>query len=96
MKLGIQGIEGSFSEQAAKSYCKKFGIEDFELKYLISSMNVLNSLSDKSIDTGIFAMENVPSRFEISPISNVGIDIFANGIGSPVSWSNALPDTAKR
>ena len=28
MKLGIQGIEGSFSEQAAKSYCKKFGIED--------------------------------------------------------------------
>ena len=58
MKLGIQGIEGSFSEQAAKSHCKKFGIEDFELKYLISSMNVLNSLSDKSIDTGIFAMEN--------------------------------------
>ena len=31
MKVGIQGIEGSFSEQAAKSYCKKFGIEDFEI-----------------------------------------------------------------
>ena len=29
MKVGIQGIEGSFSEEAAKSYCKKFGIEDF-------------------------------------------------------------------
>ena len=54
MKVGIQGIEGSFSEEAAKSYCEKFGIKDFELKYLVSSMNVLNSLSDKSIDTGIF------------------------------------------
>ncbi len=28
MKVGIQGIEGSFSEEAAKSYCKKFGIEE--------------------------------------------------------------------
>ena len=27
MKLGIQGIEGSFSEQAAKSYCKKFELK---------------------------------------------------------------------
>ena len=27
MRVGIQGIEGSFSEEAAKSYCKKFGIE---------------------------------------------------------------------
>jgi len=23
MKVGIQGIEGSFSEEAAKSYCEK-------------------------------------------------------------------------
>ena len=47
MKVGIQGIEGSFSEEAAKSYCKKFGIENFELKYLVSSMNVLDNLSNK-------------------------------------------------
>ena len=53
IKVGIQGIEGSFSEQAAKSYCKKFGINDFELAYLVGSMNVLNSLTDGSIDTGI-------------------------------------------
>ena len=68
MKLGIQGIEGSFSEQAAKSHCKKFGIEDFELKYLVSSMNVLNSLSDKSIDTGIFAMENAQGGVVIESV----------------------------
>ena len=32
----------------------------------------------------IFGMENIPSRFEISPISNDGINTFANGIGPPV------------
>ena len=30
-KVGIQGLEGSFSEQAAKFYCNKFDIQDFEL-----------------------------------------------------------------
>ena len=42
-KVGIQGLEGSFSEQAAKFYCNKFDIHDFELAYLISSMNVLKT-----------------------------------------------------
>ena len=32
MRVGIQGIEGSFSEEAAKSYCKKFGIENFSYR----------------------------------------------------------------
>jgi len=68
MKVGIQGIEGSFSEEAAKSYCKKFGIKDFKLKYLVSSMNVLNSLSDESIDTGIFAMENAQGGVVIESV----------------------------
>ena len=68
IKVGIQGIEGSFSEQAAKSYCKKFGINDYELAYLVGSMNVLNSLTDGSIDTGIFAMENAQGRVVIESI----------------------------
>ena len=68
MKVGIQGIEGSFSEEAAKSYCEKFGIKDFELKYLVSSMNVLDSLSNNSIDTGIFAMENAQGGVVIESV----------------------------
>ena len=68
MIVGIQGIEGSFSEEAAKSYCKKFGIKDFEFKYLVSSMNVLNSLTDKTIDTGIFAMENAQGGVVIESV----------------------------
>ena len=68
MRVGIQGIEGSFSEEAAKSYCKKFGIEHFELKYLVSSMNVLDNLSNNLIDTGIFAMENAQGGVVIESV----------------------------
>jgi len=42
--------------------------QDFELKYLVSSMNVLNSLSDESIDTGIFAMENAQGGVVIESV----------------------------
>jgi len=67
-RIGIQGIEGSFSEEAAKSYCQKFGITDFELAYLVSSMNVLDGLTEKTIDTGIFAMENAQGGVVIESV----------------------------
>ena len=66
--IGIQGIEGSFSEEAAKSYCQKFGITDFKLEYLVSSMNVLDSLTKKTIDIGIFAMENAQGGVVIESV----------------------------
>ena len=66
--IGIQGIQGSFSEEAAKSYCQKFGITDFELEYLVSSMNVLDGLTKKTIDTGIFAMENAQGGVVIESV----------------------------
>ena len=66
--IGIQGIEGTFSEEAAKSYCQKFGITDFELEYLVSSMNVLDGLTEKTIDTGIFAMENAQGGVVIESV----------------------------
>ena len=31
MRVGIQGIEGSFSEEAAKSFCKKFALMPLRL-----------------------------------------------------------------
>ena len=68
MRVVIQGIEGCFSEEAAKSYCKKFGIENFELKYLVSSMNVLDNLSNNLIDTGIVAMENAQGGVVIESV----------------------------
>jgi prephenate dehydratase len=67
-KIGIQGIEGSFSEEAAKSYCSKFDIKEFELDYLISSMNVLDGLTSEAIDIGIFAMENAQGGVVIESV----------------------------
>tara|TARA_B100000427_G_scaffold112139_1_gene92969 strand:- start:15 stop:590 length:576 start_codon:yes stop_codon:yes gene_type:complete len=67
-KVGIQGLEGSFSEQAAKFYCNKFDIQDFELVYLVSSMNVLNGLNNNEIDVGIFAMENAQGGVVIESV----------------------------
>ena len=67
-KIGIQGIEGSFSEEAAKSYCNKFDIKEFELDYLISSMNVLDGLTSEAIDIGIFAMENAQGGVVIESV----------------------------
>ena len=67
-KIGIQGIEGSFSEEAAKSYCNKFDIKEFELDYLISSMNVLDGLTSAAIDIGIFAMENAQGGVVIESV----------------------------
>ena len=67
-KVGIQGLEGSFSEQAAKFYCDKFDINDFELAYLVSSMNVLNGISENTIDVGIFAMENAQGGVVIESV----------------------------
>ena len=66
--VGIQGLEGSFSEQAAKFYCNKFDIQDFELAYLVSSMNVLNGLNSNEIDVGIFAMENAQGGVVIESV----------------------------
>ena len=67
-KIGIQGIEGSFSEEAAQSYCNKFNVQEFELDYLVSSMNVLNSLTSETIDIGIFAMENAQGGVVIESV----------------------------
>ena len=67
-KVGIQGLEGSFSEQAAKFYSNKFDIQDFELAYLVSSMNVLNGLNSNEIDVGIFAMENAQGGVVIESV----------------------------
>ena len=57
-KIGIQGGKGSFSEEAAKVFAKKYGVKDYEITYLISSKAVLRGIETGSAQFGIFAMEN--------------------------------------
>ncbi len=58
MYIGLSGKEGSFSEEAALHYLQKEKIKNFQLVYLTSVENVLQSLDDKKIDLGIFPIEN--------------------------------------
>lgn len=57
-KIGIMGIEGSFSEEAALEYAKDNKLDDIELVNLISSENVLRDVETGDVDFGVFALEN--------------------------------------
>lgn len=59
MKIGVMGARASFSEEAGKTYAKKFSrARKFEILYLITAENVLSSLEKGDIDIGIFPIEN--------------------------------------
>jgi prephenate dehydratase len=58
IKIGVSGQLGSFSEEAAKYYCLKNKIKDYDLKYLVSVENVLKNLKNGRIDKGVFPIEN--------------------------------------
>lgn len=58
MKIGIMGAEGSFSEEAARKYIEKEGVQGAEILFLISAERVLSSLEDGDIELGIFPIEN--------------------------------------
>ena len=66
--IGIQGGEGSFSEQAAKSFVKNHDIKNISIKYLISSKSVLKSIESGLIDYGVFAMENAQGGVVIESV----------------------------
>lgn len=67
-KIGIQGGQGSFSEKAAEIFIKNHNIEHYDIKYLISSDNVLSSVESESVDYGIFAMENAQGGVVIESV----------------------------
>jgi prephenate dehydratase len=56
--IGVSGSLGSFSEEAAKYYCAKNSITNYELAYLISVENVLTALGKGEINKGVFPIEN--------------------------------------
>src|SRR3989344_3108623 len=58
MTIGIMGAQGSFSEEAARTYATKEYIPDPELAYLITAEAVLSALEAGEIDLAIFPIEN--------------------------------------
>ena len=66
--IGIQGGEGSFSEEAANKFCKNHGLTNFKIIYQISSEHVLSGVESRKTDYGIFAMENAQGGVVIESV----------------------------
>ncbi len=58
MIIGISGNKGSFSEEAAKHYCLKNKIKDYELNYLTGVEGALLALTNNKVKKAIFPIEN--------------------------------------
>jgi prephenate dehydratase len=56
--IGISGVRGSFTEEAARTYAAKSNLKEFTLSYLVSVENVLSGLEAGDISLGIFPIEN--------------------------------------
>ena len=58
MTYGIQGGKGSFNEKALDYYTQREGINKFKVKYLYTTLNVMEALRLDQIDRGQFAICN--------------------------------------
>lgn len=67
-RIGIQGVEGSFSEEAAQEFASRHGFEDPELVYLVTSARVLEAIDAGEVETGVMAMENAQGGVVIESI----------------------------
>lgn len=63
IRIGIQGDRGSTNERACTFFAHKYGWEDWEINYLISTEQVLSSLVKDEIDYGTFAWESSRGGF---------------------------------
>jgi prephenate dehydratase len=57
-KIGVMGIRGSFSEEAALEYARDNNLGEVEIVELLSSKRVLSAVERGEVEYGIFALEN--------------------------------------
>lgn len=58
MIIGIQWWKWSFNESAMNIYIQKYNIQNFEVKYLYTTHNVMEELDKWDVDKWIFAIVN--------------------------------------
>ena len=60
MIIGVSGAQGSFSEEAGRTYRHAEGVseQDIKLSYLVGVEQVLTALDVGAIDRGVFPIEN--------------------------------------
>ena len=68
ISIGIQGGQGSFSEEAAHYFIKNHGLGDAQIIYQISSEAVLKEVESGDTTYGVFAMENAQGGVVIESV----------------------------
>lgn len=58
LRVGIQGGQGSFNEEACRAYAGQHGLAAYKIAYLYTSRNVLQALHKGEIERGVFAIQN--------------------------------------
>lgn len=59
MHIGVSGAKGSFSEEAARTYARRWlKNKRFDVEYLVSAENVLAAVENGAVDLGIMPIEN--------------------------------------
>ena len=58
LSLGVMGIRGSFSEEAALEYARDNNLGEVEIVELLNTEKVLRAVEAGEVDIGIFALEN--------------------------------------
>ena len=58
VRVGIMGIRGSFSEEAALEYARDNRLGEVEIVELISTEGVLRAVDSGEVELGVFALEN--------------------------------------
>jgi prephenate dehydratase len=58
LSLGVMGIRGSFSEEAALEYARDNNLGEVEIVELLTTEKVLRAVEAGQVDIGIFALEN--------------------------------------
>ena len=58
LTLGVMGIRGSFSEEAALEYARDNNLGEVQIVELLTTEKVLRSVEAGDVDIGIFALEN--------------------------------------
>lgn len=75
--IGVSGVPGSFSEEAARVYAAKMGIKTFKISYLVTVENVLAALDKKEVTLGIFPVMNSIGGIVLETVQAVSKHNFA-------------------
>jgi hypothetical protein len=74
VSVGIHGIEGCFTHEAALRLAEELGVDSsqLDLRYLVESQRVIEAVVNGAIDRGVFAMANSGSGAYVSSMFAMG------------------------